>query len=365
VQLFDTFSAPSQEQWLAQIRKELKDQYVEGFEIEPGIEAPSFLHPADQSAEVLPLWSEPIDWVMVEEIDGRAAHAHDLIQHALVGGATGLRLYVDTPDQLLGLTHGVFLQMIQLRIAGPAACNPLIFKVLAQVMESQQLQSSQCNIVLESGLGALVQANATAALPFLEAASAMPSVKSLHLEAPVSGTYSESLAALLAQAETILVLNLETGSPTTFDATRLHATITIGKHYFAEIARLRAFYLLWYNLMQRWQQPISPPHISVLFDPLAYTGSEHTNLIRATTMAMAAVAGGAQALTVRAFDQVEEGSAGHEAAFGRRIARNVQHLLKLESGMHELVDVGAGSYFMEELTRRMASVAWAKYVEAK
>jgi len=62
--------------------------------------------------------------------------------------------------------------------------------------------------------------------------------------------------------------------------------------------------------------------------------------------------------------------AGHEAeasfppAFGRRIARNVQHLLKMESFFNEIPDPAAGSYYIEKLTQQLANQAWQSFQKA-
>jgi methylmalonyl-CoA mutase len=79
--------------------------------------------------------------------------------------------------------------------------------------------------------------------------------------------------------------------------------------------------------------------------------NENTNMIRSTTQAMAAVIGGANRLVVR--------SANNESnTFTRRIARNVQHLLKMESYLDRVVDPAAGSYYIEALTNQLAEKAW-------
>ena len=45
--------------------------------------------------------------------------------------------------------------------------------------------------------------------------------------------------------------------------------------------------------------------------------------------------------------------------FTRRIARNVQNMLKLEAHLDRVSDPAAGSYYMEKLTRILAEKAWA------
>ena len=63
-------------------------------------------------------------------------------------------------------------------------------------------------------------------------------------------------------------------------------------------------------------------------------------------------------LTVLPFDADRADQSQRDPAFGRRIARNVQHLLKMESGLDQFPDPAAGSYYVEQLTGKYAEMAW-------
>ena len=71
-------------------------------------------------------------------------------------------------------------------------------------------------------------------------------------------------------------------------------------------------------------------------------------------MALAGILGGATRLTVLPANANTEQASG----FTRRIARNVQHLLELESHLGKVVDPAAGSYYIEKLTGEIAEKAW-------
>ena len=81
------------------------------------------------------------------------------------------------------------------------------------------------------------------------------------------------------------------------------------------------------------------------------------NLLRGTVAAFAAGVGGADAVTVRPFDS----GLGRPNEFGRRTARNTQLLLLEESALASVVDPAGGSWYVEDLTRRMAEVAWDRF----
>ena len=81
------------------------------------------------------------------------------------------------------------------------------------------------------------------------------------------------------------------------------------------------------------------------------------NLLRGTVAAFAAGVGGADAVTVRPFDS----GLGRSDAFGRRTARNTQLLLLEESALASVVDPAGGSWYVEDLTSRLAEVAWDRF----
>ncbi len=78
------------------------------------------------------------------------------------------------------------------------------------------------------------------------------------------------------------------------------------------------------------------------------------NVLRATTAGFAAGVAGADSVTLHPFD----GAAGVPDAFGRRLARNTQLLLMEESGLARVLDPAGGSWYVEDLTERLAAAAW-------
>ncbi len=91
-----------------------------------------------------------------------------------------------------------------------------------------------------------------------------------------------------------------------------------------------------------------------LYDP-------YVNMLRTQTEAMAAVMGGADAITVEPFDVIFR----EPDNFSERIARNQQLLLMEESHMDKVADPGAGSYYIEELTSLIAREAWKLFLETE
>lgn len=127
---------------------------------------------------------------------------------------------------------------------------------------------------------------------------------------------------------------------------------------FPTIAKLRAARILWARVLelsgaadgtQRQHAATSRPMLSK-YDP-------YVNMLRGTVAAFAAGVGGADAVTVLPFDSAN----GLPDGFGRRIARNVNHLLIDESHVAAVADPAGGAYTVEKLTADLAEAGWAEF----
>lgn len=146
-------------------------------------------------------------------------------------------------------------------------------------------------------------------------------------------------------------------------ATKIQFHFGIGSNYFMEIAKLRAARVLWANLVTAYN-PISGEagkmfiHSTTsdwnktIYDP-------HVNLLRTTTEAMSASIGGANSLHVKPFDAYFR----KPEKWTERIARNTQIILKEEAYLDKVVDPGAGSYYIENLTDSICEGAWQLFLE--
>jgi methylmalonyl-CoA mutase len=82
-------------------------------------------------------------------------------------------------------------------------------------------------------------------------------------------------------------------------------------------------------------------------------------MLRVTVEAMAAALGGVQSLHTEPFDT----AARPATEFSRRIARNVQIILREEAYLTSTADPAAGSYYLEHLTHSIAESAWKLFRE--
>ena len=167
-------------------------------------------------------------------------------------------------------------------------------------------------------------------------------------------TISQELAFTIAAAVEYLVMLRQRGVDADSACRHLVFSFSTGSSYFAEIAKLRAARALWANVAQRF----SPAHAestkmrihcrTTTFNKTIY--DSHVNILRTALEAMASVIGGTDSLTVEPFDVHYR----EPDKFSRRVARNIQLLIKNESHLDAVTDPGGGSYHIEKLTQSIS-----------
>jgi len=170
-------------------------------------------------------------------------------------------------------------------------------------------------------------------------------------------TAVEEVGFALASGVDFLAQMQELGISLDRAAAAVAVSFAIGPEYFMQIAKLRAFRMVWAQAVESFgvAREIAKARIyartshwnRTVYDP-------HVNMLRATTEAMSAVLGGADSIYVAPFDDCYK--AGDKAS--RRLARNAQIILKQEAYLARVADPGGGSYYLEALTHSIAEKAW-------
>ena len=170
------------------------------------------------------------------------------------------------------------------------------------------------------------------------------------------------MAALLATAVTYVREMVKRGLSAGEVVSRMRLSASIGGNFFLEIGKFRALRLLWNRVMEAFDVPGEERRVHLhartgqwnktVFDP-------YVNMLRTTTEAFSAVAGGCDSLHVAPFDEILRES----DAFSRRVARNTHAILAEECGMTQVIDPGGGSWSVESLTDKMAAEAWKRFQE--
>jgi methylmalonyl-CoA mutase len=134
-------------------------------------------------------------------------------------------------------------------------------------------------------------------------------------------------------------------------------SFSIGANYFFQIAKLRAFRMMWAQAVENFGGTRESAKARIHARTSHWNKTiydTHVNILRGTTEAMSAVFGGAESITVAPFDECYK--APDEAS--RRLARNTQIILKQEALLSRVADPGAGSYCLEVLTDFIARDGW-------
>jgi methylmalonyl-CoA mutase len=134
-------------------------------------------------------------------------------------------------------------------------------------------------------------------------------------------------------------------------------SFAIGANYFFQIAKLRAFRMLWAQIVDSFGGALESAKARIhartscwnktIYDP-------HVNILRATTEAMSAILGGADSVYVAPFDECYR--VPEDAS--RRLARNTQLVLRHEAFLDRVSDPAGGSYYIEFLTDSIARESW-------
>jgi len=173
-----------------------------------------------------------------------------------------------------------------------------------------------------------------------------------------------SLALILSTAVQNLRAMEERGLPVESAASAVQFHLSIGSDFFMEIAKVRALRLLWSDVLAAAGCPEVAASVKIHARTSRRTQTvldPHVNLLRVTTQAMSAVLGGVDSLHTSPFDEVD--SLPDE--FSRRIARNVQLVLSHECHFDQVQDPAGGSWYVENLTARLAEKSWEIFQEVE
>ncbi len=165
----------------------------------------------------------------------------------------------------------------------------------------------------------------------------------------------QELAATLATAISYLRLLGEAGLGTAEAARRIGLRLAADPDVFATAAKLRAARRLWAQVMRHCGIEEVPPYLHAVTAARMMTRYDPwNNMLRVTAATLAAALGGADAITALPFDH----AIGLPDRFARRIARNTQLVLALESGLHHPLDPLGGSWFAGRFCDELARRAW-------
>ena len=188
------------------------------------------------------------------------------------------------------------------------------------------------------------------------------SISGYHIR-EAGATAVQELAFTLADGIGYVQLGIDAGLAVDDFAPRLSFFWDVHNDFFEEIAKFRAARRMWAKIMKErfgaknpksWKLRTHAQTAGVSLmaqQPL-------NNVVRTTMQALAAVLGGTQSLHTNSYDETYA-LPTEDAA---QLALRTQQIIAEESGVANVVDPLAGSYFVETLTDQMEAAAW-EYIE--
>ena len=343
--MFEEFKSVSKREWLEKVTKDLKGKKsIDSFNWElDGMEFTPFYHADDKNSDLSPIGAKPTNsWEIGERIivtDYKAANQQAL--EALQKGANALLFIFDETPTLENLT--ILLKDIQNEWIS-THFNLDVSENFVKVIQAKNQNTSEINCSFSLNDISKLE----------DYVNQFPKGKLLKVNA-----VEDSLATVVKKGNDLL----ETLNDANLDIKKYHSqiqfSISLDDNYFASIAKIRALKLLWQNVLTAWDKDlIANSPIEVHLTTNSQTEEDHYNKIKATTQAMSAVIGGVDRLFIYPSDALKNPNG---TVFSRRIALNVQHLMQQESYLDRVIDPSAGSYFIEELTNKIAEKAWSEF----
>jgi len=188
------------------------------------------------------------------------------------------------------------------------------------------------------------------------------SISGYHMQ-EAGANLAQELAYTLADGREYVRAALAKGLDVDAFAGRLSFFFCIGMNFFMEAAKLRAARQLWAHIMTDFgakseRSKMLRTHCQT--SGVSLTEQDpYNNVVRTAFEAMSAVLGGTQSLHTNSFDE----AIALPTEFSARIARNTQLILQNETGVTDVVDPLAGSYYVESLTQSLVDKAWSMLEE--
>jgi len=371
---WDDFALPQREEWNNEFAKSLKG-LIPFYEVEEGLKL-SPLYTREESGHnhgrpgeapfVRGIRILGNDWTSLEylaTVDPRLANKQAL--EALGEGIGGLRMLCGNhqPEMLQSLLEGIHLPYIQAEFVVSSR-----FSDWLQVISSFSGEPGP-----NPGLGIFLLdssdyegfSSLSKELRSIQGTVALPRfarIDATEIANRGAGMVSR-LTLALASGHELFVRMLQAGFSPDDAGAYIQADMAIGPDFLSEISALRAFRRLWAEVVAKY----SPVHacsagIRIHTETAIWNISvtdRYTNLIRATSAAMAAVLGNCDSHAVMPYDLVSQPADPNSA----HTARSIRFLLKDESFFNRVGDPAGGSYFMEELTEALCEAAWKGFQE--
>lgn len=387
--LFSEFKAPTRQEWLDKIEKDLKGadfnkrlvwRTNEGFNVQPFYlkeDVEKLKTPESLPGEfpfVRGNKKNSNEWYVRQEIEATdAKEANVKALDILNRGVDSLSFHIHGKDIskefVETLLQGIECEIVELNFNTCKRSTLELAEILKAYFEQKGYDKKKITGSFDwDPMEKMLRKgnDLTAVLPIakdlVEAMKEYPNFRTVAVNAVSlnnSGAYIvQELGYALAWGNEYMNQLVEAGIDADTAANNIKFNLGISENFFMEMAKFRAARMLWAEIVKQYApkedascmmcvNAATSKYNMTLFD-------SYVNLLRSQTEAMSAALAGVHSIQVTPFDAVYE----TPNEFSERIARNQQLLLKEESHFDKVVDPGAGSYFIEELTTSLANEGW-------
>ena len=379
--IFEEFPPVSTQEWEAVIEKDLKGadynkklvwRTAEGFQVRPYYRAENLadIPWTGQNPNEFPYVrgnkAEGNEWLVRQDITVKdIAEANKVALNALSRGANsiGFKLEYDkayTAIEISTLLNGIDQKAVEINLYNNKYHLPLL-EMLSKIPGVKgSLNYDPLTRYLRRGTW-FVTENTDMELAYIMVKAEMPDFQTIgvngHVFTNAGATIVQELAFSLAVGAEYLDKLTEKGLTIDEIAPKMRFNLAVGQNYFMELAKMRAYRLLWANIVKAYggKEENAKMHIHATNAQLGMSLYDaYVNMLRTTTGTMSAVLGGVDSFAVMPFDTPFE----IPTDFADRIARNQQLILKEEAHFDKVADPAAGSYYIENLTESLAAAAW-------
>lgn len=353
--LFSEFNASSKEQWKSIVQKESGKDFLyenlivqkDGLCIEPYLTKEEI-----QSSETLIKTNN--DWQIQQKFDAvNFSETNKKVLKALENGVSALSFSVEnriSVSDLAGLLNNVYLNMISIHFSAVYELENVI-EIFAEYCKENNINTTELN-----GSFSYAENNEKYILQTFSLIEkyqvVFPNFKFITIQAENTGIVTEVTNAFMQLQQIFSAFN----NNKNLLVKTIQFKVFIGTEYFFEIAKLRAYRLLWQRFLRHHNLKVIPAYIQGEKSWKHNDESDaHKNILRHTTEAMSAAVGGCDILCLQSNDATELLT----NEFFNRIAVNIQHLLKEESHFNNVTDIAAGSYYIEAITKQIVEKVWS------
>lgn len=371
--LLDNFKGRTKQDWLEKVTKDLKGKGLDSlnWELTPDLVFSPFAHPEDRPSPFPPITNNKNtnNWESGVVINGDdEKNANKVALDLLNAGANALCFKLSKAPSRVDLK--ILLDKVQLEwisthfMLEQDSWINLSTHFYEIIKENGQ---NPDNVVCSFGreIDSVMETKGISSLKSI--INQLPKAQFLSVNSIKHFSNKENIPAAIAhtvyQGNQYLVAMNEEGFPLKEILPAIQFNISLTDSYLLNIASIRALRILWNQVVSAWAADLSGNvTIAVHLDETTQISDENYNKIKAGAQAMSAVVGNVDRLFIYPSDEfkIQGGT-----SFSQRIALNIQHLLKLESYMDRVVDPAAGSYYIEEMTDKLAAAAWKIFTQEK